>query len=70
MLQVKQQLPKKKTYREGDTVDIELFIYPGPKQFKTIGEVVECLSPTYYRIAYVDYRGMIQTKRFMRSQLP
>lgn len=59
-----------KFYREGDSVDIELLIYPGPKPFKTVGEVVECLSPTYYRVAYVDHRGLLQTKRFRRSQLP
>lgn len=57
-------------YLEGDAVDIELLLYPGPREFKTVGEVVECLSPTYYRVAYVDHRGLLQTKRFMRSQLP
>lgn len=57
-------------YFEGDSVDIELLLYPGPREFKTVGEVVECLSPTYYRVAYVDHRGLLQTKRFMRSQLP
>lgn len=59
-----------KLYREGDSVDIELLIYPGPREFKTVGEVVECLSPTYCRVAFVDHQGLVQTKRFMRSQLP
>ncbi len=57
-------------YREGDSVDVKLLIYPGPRQFQTVGEVVECLSPTYYRVAYVDHKGLLQTKRFLRSQLP
>lgn len=61
---------ERKLYQEGDAVDVELLIYPGPREFKTIGEVVECLSPTYYRVAYVDHKGLLQTKRFLRSQLP
>jgi hypothetical protein len=57
-------------YVEGDAVDIELLLYPGPREFKTVGEVVECLSPTYYVVAFVNHKGMLEHKRFMRSQLP
>jgi hypothetical protein len=56
-------------YLEGDDVDVELLLYPGPREFKTVGEVVECLSPTYYVVAYVDHKGILCHKRFMRSQL-
>lgn len=69
-IDTKVQSETRRLFREGDTVDIELLIYPGPREFKTVGEVVECLSPTYYRVAYVDHRGLLQTKRFLRGQLP
>jgi len=56
-------------YHEGDTVPVEYQLYPGPRDFKTTGKVVRCLSPTYYEIEYMDHRQRQVTKRYRRSQL-
>ena len=56
-------------YEEGDTVPMEFDIYPGPVPFKTHGIVKKCLSPTYYEIEFMDERGRIRTRSFIRSHL-
>ena len=66
----KQIEQERKLYIEGDTVHVELLIYPGPKEFCTLGRVVKCLSPTYYEIEFKNHNGLLVTKRFRRSQLP
>lgn len=56
-------------YREGDEVEIEFLMYPGPVPFKTVGKVIKCLSPTYYTMEYVNYYGKLQRQNMTRSQL-
>lgn len=60
---------ERKLYKEGDTVELEFQLYPGPVEFKTAGKVMRCLSPTYYEIEFKDQRGQVKTRRFTRSQL-
>jgi hypothetical protein len=60
---------QRKLYKEGDTVELEFQLYPGPVEFKTNGKVIKCLSPTYYVIEYVDHKGERRTTRLIRSHL-
>lgn len=62
-------MSERKLYKEGDTVELEFQLYPGPVEFKTVGKVIKCLSPTYYEIEFTDQRGRVKTRRFIRSQL-
>lgn len=61
---------ERKLYKTGDSVPLEFQLYPGPKLFRTVGKVIACMSPTYYRIEYLDERGKTRTRNFIRSQLP
>lgn len=61
---------ERRLYKEGDTVELQFQLYPGPVPFNTTGKVLRCLSPTYYEIEYKDERGRKKTSRFIRSHLP
>lgn len=61
---------ERKLYHEGDIVTVHHLIYPGARPFTAQGRVIKCVSPTYYEVEYIDHRGKLCVKRFMRSQLP